>query len=951
MENGKGRVCVTGGTGFIGSWMIKKLLEDGYSVNATVRSSSNPEHKKDVSFLTNLAGASQKLRIMKADLRNPESFKEAIEGCVGVFHVATPVDFEEREAEEVVTKRSIDGALGILKACLGVKSVKRVIYTSSACAVTLNGKEKEVMDESYWSDEEYLRSSKPRGWCYAISKTLTEKAVLEFGDKNGLEVVSVIPPLVVGPFISPNLPSSVRFSLSLPFGDKESLAFLLETPMVHVDDVARAHIFLLQHPNPKGRHNCAACLATIENMFEIVSARYPQFQLPSLDCLKEMKGPKSPDLSSKKLIHAGFKFENGLEEMFGCRYTWSNNREEGCVKEKIDRVLVNSKWLNIFPNAVATALPAIGSDHSPLVLSPNPVFIHRRKLFKVEDFWMENEEFSKLVEQHWRKDQSLDKWEQWSNRNLNIITDTITPLVSASMNDNLIKDVTMQEVENAVFGLGAMKAPGPDGINDDTMIMSRADIEEAYVIQQILNQFTEASGQIGSGENISVWFDRWLCSKEKIWPVGNAQQDLKVKDLFKEGTRNWDETKIIQLVGPNVARLIFATPIRESGSDMRVWPFTTDGNYSVKTGYHCSISDASSWEEGSSRLDAQDSKLWAFIWKAKVQPKIRSFIWRLCKNAIPLKENLARRKLNVDNQCPMCLKDSETSEHCFIYCDRARAIWFGSRFQWSNPNEANLPMLEWIENRISCLLENPDDAEKNCAYFFNLLWAMWKARNVFCFEGVLTDPISIIKSADIHTNEYLATHTSPLNSDCRDGGSNGNNERWEPPRPGIVKFNVDAALDSVKLRGALSTIARDHAGEVLTGYVKRFPCDSAMIAEARAVREAVQMCSALEINEAIIESDCKVVVDFCNNKYNQWQLETILDSTKAILKSNSGIKVVWIPRNKNLVADFLAKEALKDSLCTTWVWNHPVKLRALLLKDKFPRLTNLLILCLVQLLD
>ncbi|KEH23317.1 NAD-dependent epimerase/dehydratase family protein [Medicago truncatula] len=37
MEEGKGRVCVTGGTGFLGSWIIKRLLEDGYTVNATVR--------------------------------------------------------------------------------------------------------------------------------------------------------------------------------------------------------------------------------------------------------------------------------------------------------------------------------------------------------------------------------------------------------------------------------------------------------------------------------------------------------------------------------------------------------------------------------------------------------------------------------------------------------------------------------------------------------------------------------------------------------------------------------------------------------------------------------------------------------------------------------------------------------------------------------------------------
>ncbi|MED6121799.1 hypothetical protein PIB30_033520 [Stylosanthes scabra] len=41
MEESKGRVCVTGGTGFIGSWIIKNLLQDGYSVNTTER--SNPD--------------------------------------------------------------------------------------------------------------------------------------------------------------------------------------------------------------------------------------------------------------------------------------------------------------------------------------------------------------------------------------------------------------------------------------------------------------------------------------------------------------------------------------------------------------------------------------------------------------------------------------------------------------------------------------------------------------------------------------------------------------------------------------------------------------------------------------------------------------------------------------------------------------------------------------------
>ncbi|KAI4354879.1 hypothetical protein L6164_003706 [Bauhinia variegata] len=143
---GKGRVCVTGGTGFLGSWIIKTLLEHSYFVNTTVR--SDPECKRELSFLTNLPGASQKLQIFRADLSNPDSFCAAIEGCIGVFHVASPMNFQEGP-EEVLTKRAIDGAISILRACLNSSTVKRVVYASSAAAVSLNGKDDEVMDESF----------------------------------------------------------------------------------------------------------------------------------------------------------------------------------------------------------------------------------------------------------------------------------------------------------------------------------------------------------------------------------------------------------------------------------------------------------------------------------------------------------------------------------------------------------------------------------------------------------------------------------------------------------------------------------------------------------------------------------------------------------------------------------------------------------------------------------
>ncbi|XP_057745751.1 vestitone reductase-like isoform X2 [Arachis stenosperma] len=97
---------------------------------------------------------------------------------------------------------------------------------------------KNVLNESFWSDMDYLRASKIDGWFYSVSKTLAEKAVLEFGKEKGLDVVTLVPTFVIGPWKS--------------IGDKGPFGSLLQAPMVHVDDVARAHIFLLEHPNPKG---------------------------------------------------------------------------------------------------------------------------------------------------------------------------------------------------------------------------------------------------------------------------------------------------------------------------------------------------------------------------------------------------------------------------------------------------------------------------------------------------------------------------------------------------------------------------------------------------------------------------------------------------------------------------------------------------------------------------
>ncbi|KAI6706655.1 hypothetical protein NL676_009617 [Syzygium grande] len=104
-----------------------------------------------------------------------------------------------------------------------------------------------------------------------------------------------------------------RWKLS---GNENEYPILLKISLVHVDDVARAFIFLFEHPNAKGGYICSSATTTIEEMSKFLSERYPEFQIPSPESLEKVKGPRSSGLSSGKLLDAGFEYKYGIEDMF-----------------------------------------------------------------------------------------------------------------------------------------------------------------------------------------------------------------------------------------------------------------------------------------------------------------------------------------------------------------------------------------------------------------------------------------------------------------------------------------------------------------------------------------------------------------------------------------------------------------------------------------------------------
>ena len=80
----------------------------------------------------------------------------------------------------------------------------------------------------------------------------------------------------------------------------------------------------------------------------------------------------------------------------GQKFTWFGVREGELIKKRLDRALVNLKWMEEFPNMQVTNLLAMGSDHSPIVMNTDYKDIKNRRKFKFEASWLTVEDCRRL---------------------------------------------------------------------------------------------------------------------------------------------------------------------------------------------------------------------------------------------------------------------------------------------------------------------------------------------------------------------------------------------------------------------------------------------------------------------------------------------------------------------------------------------------------------------------
>jgi len=254
MTDDRGMVLVTGATGYIGGHVVREFLEHGYRVRGTVRSLASP---KKVAHLFDLgAKHERRLELVEADLERDQGWKQAVEGCTWIEHVASPFPAMAPADENELIRPAVEGTRRVLRAAAESDTVRRVVLTSSVAAVAYGHGDTggRRLTEEDWSVVEKCEA-------YQKSKTLAEKAAWDFvarlPEGRRLELAVINPGFVAGPLSGPEIGTS---------GEVVGRLMRRELPAcpeigfstVDVRDVAIAHRLATETPAAAGHRFIAA---------------------------------------------------------------------------------------------------------------------------------------------------------------------------------------------------------------------------------------------------------------------------------------------------------------------------------------------------------------------------------------------------------------------------------------------------------------------------------------------------------------------------------------------------------------------------------------------------------------------------------------------------------------------------------------------------------------------
>ncbi len=249
MEISKGPYLVTGATGFVGSALVRGLLNKGAEVRVLARPGS------DRSNLTGL-----KVDIREGDLLRPGSLADAVKGCEGLFHAAADYRLWTRDPDSMF-RANVDGTRAVLRAASNA-GLKRAVYTSSVAVLGIDPTAKPADEDTP------VRFSDMIG-IYKQSKFRAEEAVMQEIIETGLDCVIVNPSTPIGPRDIKPTPTG-RLVVEAAAG---RMPAYVDTGLnvAHVDDVAKGHLLAYEHGVSRRRYILGGDDMSLREILETVA--------------------------------------------------------------------------------------------------------------------------------------------------------------------------------------------------------------------------------------------------------------------------------------------------------------------------------------------------------------------------------------------------------------------------------------------------------------------------------------------------------------------------------------------------------------------------------------------------------------------------------------------------------------------------------------------------------
>ncbi|XP_010501716.1 PREDICTED: uncharacterized protein LOC104779014 [Camelina sativa] len=361
---------------------------------------------------------------------------------------------------------------------------------------------------------------------------------------------------------------------------------------------------------------------------------------------------------------------------------------------------------------------------------------------------------------------------------------------------------------------------------------------------------------------------------------------------------------------PEHAVLIRGLPLGSSRmTDSLGWHFTKSRKYSVKSGYDAERSAKQRCQVSRFGLDIYP--LLAGVWRVAFPPKIKHFMWQVLSGCISVSANLNRRGIGCDSGCARCRADEETVNHAIFRCLPARQAWALAQVP---VGPVSFPTDSLYAN-VDHFLGSANPGAQVAAFPW-IMWYIWKARNARVFENIMDNPENVVRLAIGEASTWLQAQAEEDGADISPNPSapstRGTGRVGSLPNDfsGYRCF-VDGSWKAGETFAGAGWVC-SAATEVspMKGAANFRQSLSPLHAEVEAFVYAMRCMIGHDHREVAFYTDCSDLVKMVSSPQDWPAFKTYLDDIKMDKKEFSSFSLSLISRNANVIADYLARQAL-----------------------------------------